>query len=98
MKICFWKYEPASSKNPYRYFFLETPCMKNKFICSSQSNCKLQVYYMSTKTKFNVIYCNIHIFVYGSAESATISLECTKVKLLILNNFDIAYQIYQTSV
>ena len=26
-----------------------------------QSNCKLQVYYMSTKTKFNAIYCN-HMF------------------------------------
>ena len=26
-----------------------------------QSNCKLQVYYMSTKNKFNVIYFN-HIF------------------------------------
>ena len=29
----------------------------------------------------------LYIFVYGSAECATISLECTKVKLLILNNF-----------
>ena len=29
------------------------------FFCSSNhSNCILQVYYMSTKTKFNVIYCN----------------------------------------
>ena len=129
--------------------------------CYNQSNCKLQVYYMSTKTKFNVIYCNhmfylnpflsqpsqpllpspikltefynpkwtlisvccvcvwrfgvsftyvivsidsklisvflihdysliadLHIFVYGRTEYATISLECTKVKLLILNNFD----------
>ena len=26
-----------------------------------QSNCKLQVYYMSTKTRFNAIYCN-HMF------------------------------------
>ena len=85
---------------------------------------------MSTKTKFNVIYCNhmfhshsilkstfptpsftyliesidsklisvclnndysliadLHIFVYGSAECATISLKCTKVKLLMLNNY-----------
>ena len=24
----------------------------------NQSNCKLQVYHMSTKTKFNLIYCN----------------------------------------
>ena len=30
---------------------------------------------------------DLHIFVYGSAECATISSECTKVKLLILNNF-----------
>ena len=29
----------------------------------------------------------LHIFVYGSAECATISLECTKVKLLILDIF-----------
>ena len=31
---------------------------------------------------------DVQIYVYGSAECATISLECTKVKLLILNNFD----------
>ena len=31
---------------------------------------------------------DLHIFVYGSAECASISLECTKVKLLISNNFD----------
>ena len=33
---------------------------------------------------------DLHIFVYGSAECATTSLECTNVKLLllILNNFD----------
>ena len=30
---------------------------------------------------------DIHIFVYGSAECATFSLERTKMKLLILNNF-----------
>ena len=30
---------------------------------------------------------DLHIFVYGRAECATVSLECTKVKLLILNNF-----------
>ena len=30
---------------------------------------------------------NLHIFVYGSAECITISLECTKVKHIILNNF-----------
>jgi hypothetical protein len=30
----------------------------------------------------------LHIFVYESAECASISLECRKVKLLILNNFD----------
>ena len=28
------------------------------------------------------------IFVYGRAEFSSISLECTKVKLIILNNFD----------
>ena len=30
----------------------------------------------------------IYVFVYGRAECAHISLECTKVKLLILNSFD----------
>ena len=34
------------------------------------------------------LIADLHIFVYGSAECATISLECTKVKLLILNNFE----------
>ena len=33
------------------------------------------------------LFADPHIFVYGSAECATISLECTNVKLLILNNF-----------
>ena len=35
-----------------------------------------------------------NIFVYGSTECATISLECTKVKLVnvILNNFEHSYQ------
>ena len=33
---------------------------------------------------------SLHIYIYinGRAECATISLECTKVKLLIFNNFD----------
>ena len=33
------------------------------------------------------LIANLHTFVYGSAECPTISLECTEVKLLILNNF-----------
>ena len=33
---------------------------------------------------------DIYIFVYGRAECAFISLECKKVKLPILNNFDIS--------
>ena len=33
------------------------------------------------------LIADLHIFVYGCAECAYISLECTKVKLLILNNF-----------
>ena len=35
-----------------------------------------------------------NIFVYGSTECATISLECTKVKLVnvLLNNFEHSYQ------
>ena len=32
-----------------------------------------------------------HIFIYGRAECASISLEGTKVKLLMLNNFAIKY-------
>ena len=34
------------------------------------------------------LIADLHIFVYGRAECTTISLECTKVKLLILNDFD----------
>ena len=30
---------------------------------------------------------DLHIYVYGRAECASISLECKKVKLVILNNF-----------
>ena len=39
---------------------------------------------------FNDYYliADLYIFVLGSADCATISLECTKVKLLILDNFD----------
>ena len=33
------------------------------------------------------LIADLHILVYGRAECASISLECTKVKLLILNNF-----------
>ena len=32
---------------------------------------------------------DLHIFVYGRAECASISLECTKVKLPILDNFGV---------
>ena len=35
-----------------------------------------------------LLIADLHIFVYGSAECATISLECKKVKHIILNNFD----------
>ena len=34
-----------------------------------------------------LLIADLHIFIYGSAECAIISLECTKVKLLISNNF-----------
>ena len=34
------------------------------------------------------LIADLHIFVYGHAECASISLECTKVKLLILNRYD----------
>ena len=33
------------------------------------------------------LIADLHIFVYGCAEFSSISLECTKVQLLILNNF-----------
>ena len=36
-----------------------------------------------------LLIADLHIIVYGRAECASISLECTKVKLLILNNFDL---------
>ena len=34
-----------------------------------------------------LLIADLYIFVYGRAECTFISLECTKVKLLILNNF-----------
>ena len=34
------------------------------------------------------LIADLHIFVYGRAECASISLKCTKVKLLTVNNFD----------
>ena len=37
----------------------ETSQKKKRIL--TQSYCKLQVYYMSTKTKFNIFYCN-HMF------------------------------------
>ena len=36
-----------------------------------------------------------HIFVYGRAEFSSISLECTKLELSILNNFEQNYRCYQ---
>ena len=35
------------------------------------------------------LIADLHIFVYGRAEFSCISLECTKVKLSILNDFDL---------
>ena len=46
-----------------------------------------KVIYVCLINDYSLI-ANLHIFVYESAECVTISLECTKVKLLILNNFD----------
>ena len=37
-----------------------------------------------------LLIADLHIFIYGRAECATISLECTKGKLLILNNLKIS--------
>ena len=37
------------------------------------------------------LIADLDIFVYGRAECASISLVCTKVKLLILNNFGRLY-------
>ena len=34
------------------------------------------------------LIADLHIFVYGSAECTSISLECLKVKLFILNSFE----------
>ena len=35
------------------------------------------------------IIADLYIFVYGRSESTSISLECTKLNLLMLNNFDL---------
>ena len=39
---------------------------------------------------------DLHVFIYGRAEFSSISLECTKVKLLILNNFDLKFLTFDT--
>ena len=39
----------------------------------------------------------LHIFVYGCAEGTSISLECTKVTLLILNNFDFISPLFHSN-
>ena len=44
------------------------------------------------------LIANLHIFVYGRAECASISLKCTKLKLLILINFDVHNEIFQCGV
>ena len=38
------------------------------------------------------LIADLHILVYGRAEFSSFSLECTKVKLLILNNFETVRQ------
>ena len=43
----------------WSFLLMRTEVMK--IFTNNQSYCKLQVYFMSTKTKFNVIYCN-HMF------------------------------------
>ena len=40
---------------------------------------------------YYLLIADLHIFVYVRAECPFISLECTKLKLLILNNFDFPY-------
>jgi hypothetical protein len=42
-----------------------------------------------------LLIADLHIFVYGRAECATISLEWTKVKLLILNYFAYTYFVWK---
>ena len=49
-------------------------------VCELISVCLMNDYSLSD---------DLHIFVYGRAECATVSLECTKVKPLISNNFDL---------
>ena len=42
------------------------------------------------------LIADLHIFVYGHAECASISIKCTKVKLFKLNIFDVTYKHQQT--
>ena len=44
------------------------------------------------------LIADLHIFVYELAECASISLECTKVKLSILNNFDAYFKLRQFKI
>ena len=42
------------------------------------------------------LIADLHILIYGRAEFSSISLECTNVKLLILNNFDLKFLTFDT--
>ena len=44
------------------------------------------------------LIADLHIFVNVSAECTTISLECTKVKLIRLNNFDRFFQYCNSNI
>ena len=45
-----------------------------------------------------LLFADLHIFVYGCAECASISLECTKVKISISNNFDLSLERYHNEI
>ena len=51
-----------------------------------------KIIYFCLINEYSLI-AELHIFVYGCAECAYVSFECTKVKLLILNNFDSYFEI-----
>ena len=46
-----------------------------------------KVFFVSLINDYSLI-ADLHIFINGSAEYASIALECTKVKIFISNNFD----------
>ena len=58
-------------------------CVCEEYVIESIDSTLISVCLINDYT----LIADLHLFVYERAEYASISLECTKVKLLIMNNF-----------